>query len=40
MSPDPPVITQGDVLVTTEDRDIEIECVSANGKPAAEVCSI
>lgn len=37
VSPDAPVITQGDVLMTTEDRDIDIECVSANGKPAAEV---
>lgn len=24
-------------MVTTEDREIELECVSENGKPAAEV---
>jgi hypothetical protein len=28
---------QGDFLVTTEDREIELECVSLAGKPAAEV---
>lgn len=36
-SPDPPKILQGDNLVATEDREIELECVSENGKPAAEV---
>lgn len=36
-SPDPPKILQGDYMVTTEDREIELECVSENGKPAAEV---
>lgn len=36
-SPDQPKILQGDFIVTTEDREIEIECVSENGKPAAEV---
>lgn len=28
---------QGRLLTTTEDREIELECVSKNGKPAAEV---
>lgn len=37
MPPEPPRIQQGDFLVTTEDREIELECVSAGGKPAAEV---
>lgn len=36
-SPDPPKILQGDYMVTTEDREIEFECVSENAKPAAEV---
>lgn len=36
--PEPPKIIQGDFLVTTEDREIELECVSVGGKPAAEVC--
>lgn len=35
--PEPPKILQGDFLVTTEDREIELECVSVGGKPAAEV---
>ncbi|XP_058063827.1 irregular chiasm C-roughest protein-like [Anopheles bellator] len=35
--PEPPKIVQGDFLVTTEDREIELECVSAGGKPAAEI---
>lgn len=35
--PEPPRIVQGDFLLTTEDREIELECVSASGKPAAEV---
>ncbi|XP_065160289.1 irregular chiasm C-roughest protein isoform X3 [Atheta coriaria] len=35
--PDPPKIVQGDYLVTTEDREIELECVSHGGKPAAEI---
>lgn len=37
MPPEPPKILQGDFLVTTEDREIELECVSIGGKPAAEV---
>lgn len=35
--PEPPKILQGDFMVTTEDREIELECVSVGGKPAAEV---
>lgn len=35
--PEPPKIVQGDFLVTTEDREIELECTSVGGKPAAEV---
>nr|CAH7764370.1 unnamed protein product [Callosobruchus chinensis] len=35
--PEPPRITQGDRLVTTEDREIELECISYGGKPAAEI---
>ncbi|KAE8744652.1 hypothetical protein FOCC_FOCC008713, partial [Frankliniella occidentalis] len=34
--PEPPRIVQGDHLETTEDREIELECESAAGKPAAE----
>lgn len=35
--PEPPKILQGDHLLTTEDREIELECISLAGKPAAEV---
>lgn len=35
--PEPPKIIQGESLVTTEDREIELECISMAGKPAAEV---
>ena len=35
--PEPPKIVQGESLVTTEDREIELECNSMAGKPAAEV---
>ncbi|KAK9876862.1 hypothetical protein WA026_015095 [Henosepilachna vigintioctopunctata] len=35
--PEPPKIVQGDYLVTTEDREIELECISHGGKPAAEI---
>lgn len=35
--PEPPKIVQGGFLVTTEDREIELECTSVGGKPAAEV---
>lgn len=35
--PESPKILQGEHLVATEDREIELECVSVGGKPAAEV---
>ncbi|EDV99713.1 GH12264 [Drosophila grimshawi] len=35
--PEAPKITQGDVIYATEDRKVEIECVSIGGKPAAEI---
>ncbi|XP_059484778.1 irregular chiasm C-roughest protein-like [Neocloeon triangulifer] len=35
--PDAPEILQGRVLTTTEDREIELECVSRGGKPSAEI---
>uniref|UniRef100_A0A182KDT0 Ig-like domain-containing protein n=1 Tax=Anopheles christyi TaxID=43041 RepID=A0A182KDT0_9DIPT len=35
--PEAPKIVQGDFMVTTEDREIELECVSVGGKPAAEI---
>ncbi|XP_058442858.1 irregular chiasm C-roughest protein-like isoform X2 [Malaya genurostris] len=35
--PEPPTIVQGDFMVTTEDREIELECVSVGGRPAAEI---
>ncbi|XP_055586391.1 irregular chiasm C-roughest protein-like [Uranotaenia lowii] len=35
--PEPPKIVQGDFMVTTEDREVELECVSAGGRPAAEI---
>lgn len=35
--PEPPKILQGDYLLVTEDRKIELECISVGGKPAAEV---
>lgn len=37
ISPDPPRILQGDFIAVTEGQEIDIECVSENGKPAAEV---
>lgn len=37
VAPDAPIITQGANLVTTEGREIRLECVSSNGRPAAEV---
>lgn len=40
MPPEPPKIIQGDFLVTTEDREIELECTSVGGKPAAEVTKL
>lgn len=38
--PEPPKIIQGDFMVTTEGREIELECISHGGKPAAEVILI
>ena len=35
--PEPPVIVNGGLLRTTENRDVRIECVSRGGKPAADV---
>ena len=35
--PEAPKIVQGEFMVTTEDREIELECVSVGGKPAAEL---
>lgn len=37
MPPDPPKILQGPVLQAVEDREVDLECVSVGGKPAAEV---
>ena len=31
------MIINGDTLTTTEDKEVEIKCVSRGGKPAAEV---
>ncbi|CAG7734179.1 unnamed protein product, partial [Allacma fusca] len=36
----PPKIRQGSLLSTTEDDEVELDCVSHGGKPAAEVCVI
>uniref|UniRef100_A0A1B6DD38 Ig-like domain-containing protein n=1 Tax=Clastoptera arizonana TaxID=38151 RepID=A0A1B6DD38_9HEMI len=36
-APEPPRIVQGDYLLTTEDREIELECISQGGRPAAEI---
>ncbi|KAJ2943109.1 hypothetical protein O0L34_g18799 [Tuta absoluta] len=35
--PDPPRILQGPVLEAVEDREVNLECVSIGGKPAAEI---
>ncbi|XP_029674324.1 irregular chiasm C-roughest protein isoform X1 [Formica exsecta] len=35
--PQKPKILQGDFLVTTEDRELVIECISVAGKPPAEI---
>ncbi|XP_054285221.1 irregular chiasm C-roughest protein-like [Macrosteles quadrilineatus] len=37
VSPEPPVIIQGSQLLTTEGRDIRVECISIAGKPPAEI---
>lgn len=34
---DAPVIAQGDFLLVTENHEIDVECVSVGGKPAADV---
>ena len=38
--PERPIIINGNTLRTTEDREVEIKCVSRGGKPAAEVREI
>lgn len=35
--PERPRIVQGRILETTEDSEIELECISYGGKPPAEV---
>lgn len=35
--PERPEIVQGEQMFTIEDREIELECISTGGKPAAEV---
>ena len=35
--PEPPMIINGDVLSTNEDREVEIKCVSRGGKPVPTV---
>lgn len=35
--PEAPRILQGDFMLTQQDRDIELDCISIGGKPAAEV---
>lgn len=35
--PEPPVIAQGDFIQATENKEIELECESIGGKPAATV---
>ncbi|XP_019700021.2 irregular chiasm C-roughest protein isoform X3 [Harpegnathos saltator] len=35
--PHKPKILQGDFLITTEDRELVIECISVGGKPPAEI---
>ena len=36
--PEPPKITNGNIVTTQEDRVLILECISRGGKPAAEVC--
>ncbi|GBP87749.1 Irregular chiasm C-roughest protein [Eumeta japonica] len=36
VSPEPPRISEGSFLSTTEDREIQLECLSVGGKPPAE----
>lgn len=35
--PEPPVIAQGDFIQATENKEIELDCESIGGKPAATV---
>lgn len=35
--PEPPRIMQGDFMLTKENKDIELDCISIGGKPAATV---
>lgn len=37
VAPEPPRILQGDFYLTAENKDIELDCVSIGGKPAATV---
>ncbi|XP_052747765.1 irregular chiasm C-roughest protein-like [Galleria mellonella] len=37
MPPEPPKILQGPILQAIEDREVNLECVSVGGKPAAEI---
>jgi hypothetical protein len=38
--PQKPKITQGDFLITTEDRKLVLECISIAGKPPAIVSTL
>lgn len=38
--PELPRIIQGDFMLTSENKDIELDCVSIGGKPAATVNKI
>lgn len=35
--PEAPRILQGEYMLTSEDKDIELDCISIGGKPAATV---
>lgn len=37
--PEPPRILQGDFYLTAENKEIELDCISIGGKPAATVNS-
>ncbi|CAH2987446.1 unnamed protein product [Chilo suppressalis] len=37
MPPDPPKILQGPVLQAIEDSEVDLQCISVGGKPAAEI---
>lgn len=38
--PEPPRILQGDFYLTAENKEIELDCISIGGKPAATVNSL